>query len=513
MTFSEKLTFLLNLSGSTNAELARAANIDPSQVSRLKNGTRNTPKRVHTVELMAKFFAERCTSDYQRSALAETIGENSLLQDRSEAHTADTMCRWLRSKHSDSSTRLDNFMRSFEGYDGHLRYSDQTYGNSAPGSLMNECTINVYHGNDGRRAAVSDCLDNLAKYGEPCEVLLVSDENTDWITQERDYSKMLAGKMLKLVEKGFTLRRIVSSFRDSASAIESLERWMPVYMTGAMASFYYPRLRDGIFRHLMIIAQGNFTLTSTAIGDQHECGTTYVCFDERSIEGDRRIFANYLEKCVPLIETHVYHRDPVRFSEELLRFHDIAVGGMSKWMGMSCTSLPAAIINEMEQMFTDSEYRQIINVLRTIQGTFENNLANDIRYIEIIRLHTAQQVLNGEAQMSPSLLLPNGTRSYSAGEYRLHLMRILSLLEKYPNYFVIVDEGDMPDCELHVKEEKAALLVRTSLPFTIFNVTESNTISACSEYCMMSATLYGSSLVIQRRHAIEKIHALYDELG
>ncbi len=512
MTFSEKLTFLLNLSGATNAELARAADVDPSQVSRLKNGTRNTPKRVHTIEKMAEFFASRCVSDYQRSALAETIGEKGLLQDRSVEYTADIMCRWFRSKQSDSSTRLGNFMRSFEGYDGQIRYSDHVPGGSS-GALMNETTAHIYYGNEGRRASVIDCLDKLISYGEPCEVLLISDENLDWMMQERDYSNILLGRIMKLAEMGFTLRRIVSSFRDSSMAIESLERWMPVYMTGALTSFYYPRLRDGIFRKLMIIAPGNFTLTSTAVGDQHECGTTYVCYDKRAIEDDQVIFSKYLDKCVPLMEACVYRRDPVRFSEELLRFHDITAGGMSKWMGMSCTSLPVPIINEMEQVFTDPEHRQIIKVLRSIQSTFEENLASGNRFIEIIRPHKAEQVLNGEATMSPSLLLPNGSRFYTAGEYRLHLARILSLLEKYPNYYVIVDEGDMPDCELHVKEEQAALLVRTTLPFTLFNVTESNTISACSEYFMMYATLYGSSLVIQRRHSIEKLRNLYDALG
>ena len=95
----------------------------------------------------------------------------------------------------------------------------------------------------------------------------------------------------------------------------------------------------------------------------------------------------------------------------------------------------------------------------------------------------------------------------------MHIRRILSLLEKYPDYYVIVDEGDMTDCELHIKEDKATLLVRTSLPFTIFNVTESNTIAASREYFMMYATMYGSSLVIQRRHTIEKLNALYDALG
>lgn len=513
MTFSEKLTFLLSLSGATNAELARAADIDPSQVSRLKNGTRNTPKRAHTIELMAEFFAEKCTSDYQRSALAETIGEKGLLHDRSKSFTADIMCRWFRSKQSESSTRLDQFMRSFEGYDGHLPFSEGAVNGIPSGGTMSESKVDIYYGNDGRRAAVVNCLDRLIECGEPCEVLLISDENIDWMIQEKECNSLIINRVMKLAERGFTLRRIVSCFRDSSMAIESLERWTPVYMTGALTSSYYPRLRDGLFRRFMIVAPGNFSLTSTAVGDQHECGATFVCYDKRAIEYDVRLFNNYNEKCVPLTEVHVFHKDPVAFTEQLLKFHSIEALGMSKWMGMSCTSLPGEIVDEMERTFTVPEHREIIRVLRTIQNTFENNLANGNRFIEIIRVNTAEQVKAGKAQMSPSLLLPNSSRYYTSGEYRLHIRRVLSLLEKYPDYYVVVDDGDMTDCELHIKEDKATLLVRTSQPFTIFNVTESNTIAASREYFMMYATMYGSSLVIQRRHAIEKLNALYDALG
>lgn len=513
MTFSEKLTFLLNVSGSTNAELARAANIDPSQVSRLKNGTRNTPKRAHTIELMAEFFAERCTSDYQRSALAETIGDKGLVRDRSQSYTADVLCRWFRSRQSDSSTRLDNFMRNFEGYDGQLRYSEHGHQSFSSGTVMSECRINVYYGNEGRRNAVLECLDELLAHGEPCQIMLINDENLDWMTQDREYNAMIIGKTLKLAERGFTLRRIVSSFRDSSMAIESLERWMPLYMTGALASFYYPRLRDGIFRHLMIVAPGNFTLTSTAVGDQHECGSTHVCYDERAIIDDERTFHSYLERCVPLTEAYVYDRDPVLFSQQLLKYHQIEAMGMSKWMGMSRNTLPREIVDGLAQPSSDPESVEIVRLLRELQDAFERNLENGIRFVEIIRPHSVQQVLDGEAVIVPSLLLPYATRECSAEEYRMHIKHVLELLEKYPNYFVIIDEGDMPDCELHVKEDKAALLVRTSQPFTLFNVTERNTISACQEYFMMYATLYGSSLVIQRRHAIEKLRVLYEALG
>ncbi|MBE6758547.1 MAG: helix-turn-helix transcriptional regulator [Ruminococcaceae bacterium] len=510
MTFSEKLNYLLELSGASNAELARASGIDPSQVSRLRGGTRNIPKRIHTIELMSEFFAGLCIGDYQRSSLADTIGDKKLLTDRSAHYTADVLCSWLRSKQSDSSARLDHFMRSFEDYDRSVRTSNALTGNEHP---LHVVTTYGYEGNEGRRTAVADVINYLVNSDTPGEVYILSDENLHWLAQDKGFSDSLIESMVKLAEKGFTVKRIVSPLRDSVSAIEALDRWMPIYMTGALTSFHYPRMRDGLFRRFMIVSPGNFTLSSCALGDQHECASTYVSYEPAVIEDDTRFFNSYLSKCAPLAEPYIYERDPVTFSGHLLDFHSISSDGISKWMGMTCNVVPPSIINRLEQNYTDPDSMKIISVFRSIQEAFEKNLDDGNRFIEIIRLFSAEQVLRGEAQLTPSLLLPDSSRCYTVEEYRQHLAYILSMMEKHPNYYVLVDVGDMTENELHLKDGKLALLVRTTTPFTIFSTSEHSTLSAVQEYLMLQATRYGSSMVIQRRHTMEKLQNLINHLS
>ncbi len=510
MTFSEKLNFLLNLSGSSNAELARAADIDPSQVSRLKNGTRNIPKRIHTIELMAEHFASKCVSDYQRGALSETLGDLSLVSDRSIPHTSDAICSWLRTKKSDSSTRLDSFMRSLEHYTT-TSSPEQTLG--GPTHTAMESRVHCYFGNEGRRNAVVDIVEYLNTYGTPCEVLIISDENLDWLAQDRQFGERMVNAMADLAKKGFTACRIVATQRDSVSAIESLERWMPIYMSGALTSYHYPRLRDGLYRRFVITAPGNFTLSSISLGDTHECSSTYISYDLRTIDDDVCFFRRYLEKCVPLAKPYIYDRDPVRFSQHLLEFHSIEADGMSKWMGMSCSSVPTFIIDELEKLHPDHTSKEVIRIFRETQRTFERNLDLGYRFVEIVRLFSAEQVLSGDTHLTLSLLLPNCSRSYTKDEYLRHLEYLLSLTEKYSNYYIVIDEGDMADCEMHVKENNSALLVRTAQPFTLFSINEPNTVSSAKEYVSLHATSYSASLVIQRRHAVEKIRAIIRALS
>ncbi len=510
MTFSEKLSYLLDLSGASNAELARSASIDPSQVSRLRSGTRNIPKRIHTIELMAEFFAEMCVSDYQRTSLAETLGDKKLLTDRSVQYTSDVLCSWLRSRQSDSSARLDHFMRSFEGYS---RVSDEGRCLTDSGHSLQPTVSYCYHGNEGRRNAVSDVINFLSSRDSCGEVLLLSDENLHWLAQDKAFTDSLMESMLRLSERGFTIKRIVSPLRDSVSAIESLDRWMPMYMTGSLTTFHYPRMRDGLFRRFLLVCPGNFTLSSCSVGDQHECATTYVCYEQPVIDDDVRFFNSYLSKCVPLAEPYIYERDPVIFSQHLLDFHNIPADGISKWLGMTCNVVPPELIDSLEQSCTNEDSLKIIRVFRSIQESFERSLYSGKRFIEIIRPCTAEQVLNGEAWIAPSLLLPDCSRSYTCEEYRRHLSYILSMMEKHHNYYVIVDVGDMAENELHLKDGRAALLVRTSLPFTIFSTSEHSTLSAVQEYLMLQSTRYGSSLVIQRRHSLDKLQSLINALS
>ena len=68
MTFSDKLNYLFELSNAEGKELAAAMNVTPPQISKMRRGVRGLPKNRESAHLIARFFARRCASDYQRDA-------------------------------------------------------------------------------------------------------------------------------------------------------------------------------------------------------------------------------------------------------------------------------------------------------------------------------------------------------------------------------------------------------------------------------------------------------------
>lgn len=512
MTFSDKLTFLLNLSGAANADLARAIGVDPSQISRLRKGTRGAPRKNSTIEAMSNFFSLRCSSDYQRSALSEAIHQPAIKLTYSEARISAFIQDWLRSDTDDSSKQVVRILHDIESISLNESSEDAVMPKQYTNHTAVSANAHAYYGNSGKRSAVNVFIDYLLTKGTPCEVLISSDESTEWLLEDSDYSASVVSKMARLTELGYTCKRISSSFSDFDAALDSLTRWLPVYLTGGMTTYYYPRLRDNVYRRTILVAPGQVAVVSSSIGYQPENYMTFILYDPHIVDGYVKDFSDYIDICLPLTRTHIYEKNPQAFARCISHFQSFSADIFSRWQNMSIVTLPGPVIDRVESLCADPVSRDMIKNFRRIQRTFEDNMAEGLSATEMISLYTPEQVKNGEALICPSVLLPNAKIAYTVEDYRLHLMRILGLLQKYPNYRVVVYETDVTCGELHVKEGCTALIVRTSDSFTLFDLMEQNTVAACREYLTQFAMNYGTSTTALRKRSVDKIQNCIDEL-
>ena len=80
MVFQDKLIFLIELTSTSNKQLADAIRVDPSLISRLCSGNRQVPQNAEYLEAMADFFTSRFKTKCQIDALSDIIG-NAYLSD------------------------------------------------------------------------------------------------------------------------------------------------------------------------------------------------------------------------------------------------------------------------------------------------------------------------------------------------------------------------------------------------------------------------------------------------
>lgn len=83
MQFSNKLNFLMNITNTSNKELAEGISVDRSLISLLRSGKRKTPRNHDHIRHMASFFARRCSADFQFHALAEMLEKPELRKNTS----------------------------------------------------------------------------------------------------------------------------------------------------------------------------------------------------------------------------------------------------------------------------------------------------------------------------------------------------------------------------------------------------------------------------------------------
>ena len=70
MQYFDKLNFLMNITQTSNKELAAELAVDRSLISLLRNGKRGLPRKRDLVAKMALFFARRCTAEWMPSSRA-----------------------------------------------------------------------------------------------------------------------------------------------------------------------------------------------------------------------------------------------------------------------------------------------------------------------------------------------------------------------------------------------------------------------------------------------------------
>ena len=74
MQYFDKLNFLMNITQTSNKELAAALSVDRSLISLMRSGKRGLSRKGENIKRMARFFAQRVTAQYQRHVLSEILG-------------------------------------------------------------------------------------------------------------------------------------------------------------------------------------------------------------------------------------------------------------------------------------------------------------------------------------------------------------------------------------------------------------------------------------------------------
>ena len=263
MKFYEKLNLLMSIQKIPNNKLARVLSVDPSLVSRWRNGTREIAHNSDYIHRIAEYLA---THVYDPDLLYEILDlsttskiQPSLLSDRillwfQDGFSTDlSIVNAIISKLNAQPKKLPT-LTMIEDFDLQLEKPD-----------IPQLQVDIYLGNEGKKQSVLLFLNSVLQSPSPVTLLLYSDEPMEWLAQDSEFSEVWAKLLLTLFQKGHKIKIIHTINRSLEELLFAIDRWLPVYMIGAVEPYYLPTAQESCFKRTLFVAPGHCAVSSSAI--------------------------------------------------------------------------------------------------------------------------------------------------------------------------------------------------------------------------------------------------------
>jgi len=471
MTFAEKLDFLMTLTKTTNSALAARVALDASYISRLRRGKRLMPKDEGIIQGMAASLARRVVEDYQKRALSDALKLASLPGDAGAF--AEELARWLLHDAAAGAERVGMFLSGLSGLGNR----------SAPARPPEDCQLpfpldamSVYYGVEGKRRAAEYFLCEVAAGEKPQTLLLFSDESTAWMTEDPVFAERWAKLMGRVLSRGNRIKIIHTISRELDEMLSAISQWMPLYMSGAIEPYFYPKKRDGIFKRTLFIAPETAAVVSNSVGDQIAAAANILYRDPAAVGSFAEEFRQYLRLCRPLMRIFTA-RDQDGYSRTILEFERERADTIMKTESLSLLTMPERLLAGILRRSGADECSNF-SIHETRRGSFLENLRSN-RFTEIISLPDIEAVKSGGVKVSMSDMLGGGAVYYDPAEFAAHLEQVLSLLGSCENYHVHLAGKPTEDRYMvYAREELGVIVAKTSQPPVVLAMSEGNMAAA-----------------------------------
>lgn len=467
--FAQKLDFLMKLTNTQNSVLGRAIHVDASTISRLRSGKRQLPKRQDFVAPMSVFFAQHIKDDYQKKSAADAICPEKAWPDDAQ-WASELICSFLSSEETNSRVVEQMLL-------GISQMGRQTNIHVVPKTNCETTAVPRYHyGHEGKRQAVIWFLTAVLNAASPRTLLLFSDEDMSWMYEDESFVKNWASLLFQALAKGNRIKIIHSISRSLGDMLEALNKWVPIYMTGMVEPYYYPKLRDEVFHRTLFVAPSLAAVVSTSVGVSTEKALNLYIDDPTAVGALEDEFADYFRLCRPLMRIFKAGYSS-QFWKLYSEMEDAGGNAFLVHRGLSLFTMPERVAENICQRSGNTW----LSILQAESfHAFEKNIS-DFTVTEVIRLPPAQEVIDGEISVLLSGFSATGKVCYTRDEYIAHLQNVVYLSQKYQNYCVYVTDSLFDDMIVYCKENSGVIIAQEAIS-TVFAFNEHAMTVAFEEY-------------------------------
>lgn len=341
----------------------------------------------------------------------------------------------------------------------------------------------IFYGIEGKRQGVLRFLAAVALQKSPCAMLLYSDESMEWLTEDKAFYVKWGALLMDVIAKGHRIKIIHTINQDLSEMLSAIERWLPLYMTGAIEPYYYPKYREHIFKRTMFIAPDVAALTSSTLSEHSKNAEQVFCTDPNRIATLADEFNSYLQLCRPLMQ--IFNRNNMsKFYDLHLEFEEQPGNCYSLSTVLCTTRMSQGLFKKMLDKSQTSERlkEKLIATHEQRREAFETNLKHN-SFTEIIALSPSSDFASQASLSRPLDFFGDANLCYTPLDYIEHINDAISLMEKHRNYNLIISSQSFPsNTFLAVKEDVGVIVAKNDTSPMIFAFNQQNMTNAFHSY-------------------------------
>lgn len=469
---AQKLDLLMKVTNTQNSTLGRALSFDSSYIGRIRMGKRGLPKNQPFIEPAAAFFVRNMREQYQKATIAEAVCPGrSWPENKQEAEAL--LVAWL-SRNDSADNPVGRLLESLSAAPIRREPSQSA---CQPYNAVTERRL-YYYGNSGKRDAVEAFLSDLCALDAPQTLLLYSDEDLSWLYEDGTFARRWAALLTTFISKGGRIKIIHTISRDIGEMLEAVQKWLPLYSSGAIEPYFYPKLRDNVYHRTLFIAKGYSALISNSVGSHTQEALNILLHDVGAVHALELEFADYFSLCKPLMQIFSL-RNAEQFWDKLKEFEKASGNLIVMQPVLSHFTMPKSVAVSMAAR---TGCKWLLHNHENSVRRFELCLEQGFSVTEIVRLPSPEQVRGGGIVVPMCDLFGQPGLCYTPEEFKNHLEEMLAFLRRYENYRVILSDHKTEDAILWAKEDIGAIMLRPTPPTTVFGISEQRMTAAFWEH-------------------------------
>ena len=438
-SYGIRLNAVMDFAEISNIRLSLAVNVDASLISRFRTGIR-TPQ---TNPVLAKSISEALWTQIEKknllTELSHIMDVSPELLDRIAFHT------WLcdfSDERDEGAMQAELLMDSLESLTS-KKITIFPPSESAPLTSLDD-TRTIYSGISGLRDAVIRFLE-MAFQDHAEELLLYSEQNMDWMTEDPDFRLKWASLMVSCLQNGTKIRIIHNIERDLLEMYEAIAAWFPLYLSGNIEPYYNTKEKGSRTALTIFLRPHHACITGNPAIGHEETAIYHYHVSDSVLDGYQETFNALMEDAKPLIKfksryTALDEINSISLDARTRRKSEIVLVQPV----LSLASMPEEVMRRFASPALEAAWHQEHEILEDALITRS--------FSECVPLASDETLYQGIIPVER--FSDTETLFYTPELYALHVNHITRLLREHPNYnFCALSEAPFDNIKILASSE------------------------------------------------------------